>query len=196
MEKQRADKLILEYRDKIFGFALGKTRNISAAEELASDIVCEVYVSFRKAEEIPNPDGYVYRIASNVYANYMKRMNGSAQNVDVSEVMLPFYDEGFSQIEMDGELQELRREIGYLSEKQRRVIYLHYYENKSVSEIAKSLGISPGTVKWHLSDARSALKEELIMEKYNDDLSVNPIEFASMGHNGTSGSKGGHGRYV
>ena len=46
MEKHRADRLITVYRDRIFGFALSKTGNISQAEELASDIVCEVYKAF------------------------------------------------------------------------------------------------------------------------------------------------------
>ena len=35
MDKQTADKKIYEYRDKIFGFAMDKMRNIDQAQELA-----------------------------------------------------------------------------------------------------------------------------------------------------------------
>ena len=66
MEKTMADKLIFQYMNKIFGFALDKLRNIDQARELASDITCEVYGSFLKADNIANIDGYVYRIARNV----------------------------------------------------------------------------------------------------------------------------------
>lgn len=190
MKKQYADQLISQYQNKIFGFALEKMRSISSAEELASDIICEVYSSFLRSKEIKNPDGYVYRIARNVYAKHIRNLKTNAVCMDISELILPFYDSGFEKSEHYDDLQRLRKEIGYLSERQRKIIYMHYYEDKSVAEIGKLLHISAGTVKWHLSDARSSLKEELIMEKYNDDLALNPITFCSMSHNGSVGSKG------
>lgn len=190
MKKQCADNLILQYQNKIFGFALKKVRNISQAEELASNIVCEVYQSFLNAESIANTDGYVYRIASNVYAKYIHAITEGKKFESLSEVTLPFYDDSFDKSENEESFAQLRKEIGYLSQRQRTIIYLHYYEKKSIKDIAQKLGISSGTVKWHLSDARSALKEELTMTKYNDDLAVNPIKFSNMGHNGYIGEKG------
>lgn len=53
-------------------------------------------------------------------------------------------------------------------------------------DIAKKLNISVGTVKWHLSDIRSGLKEKIDMVK-NSNLSVNPIYFINMGHSGSPG---------
>ena len=43
MNKQDADKYIFEYLDKIFGFSLDKMKNIEQAQELASNIVYQVY---------------------------------------------------------------------------------------------------------------------------------------------------------
>lgn len=190
MKKQHADQLILQYRDKLFGFALEKMRNIAQAEELAANIVCEVYASFLNAEEIVNPDGYVYRVASNVCAKYIHRLVTGRSFADVSERTVPQEDHTQENLENAEELARLRREIGFLSERQRTVIYLHYYEKKSVSEIAARLNISAGTVKWHLSDARCTLKEELTMETTNSSLTVNPIRFTSMGIDGYPGEKG------
>lgn len=190
MNKQQTDRLILQYREKIFGFALEKMRNISQAEELAADIVCEVYASFLNAEEIANPDGYVYRVASNVYAKYIHRLATGRSFADVGEMTVPQEDRVQEDLENAEELIRLRQEIGFLSERQRTVIYLHYYEKSSVSEIAARLNISAGTVKWHLSDARCTLKEELMMETTNNSLTVNPIRFASMGIDGYAGEKG------
>lgn len=190
MEKQRADKLILQYQNKIFGFALEKMRNISQAEELASNIVCEVYQSFLTADSIANADGYVYRIARNVYARFINSFVKEKKLENISEVVLPIYEDKFDRLENEETFCRLRRKIGYLSQRQRTVVYMHYYEKKNVKEIAEKLDISVGTVKWHLSDARSTLKEELTMKKYNDDLAVNPIKFSSMGHNGYVGIKG------
>lgn len=85
--------------------------------------------------------------------------------------------------------QSIRKEIGLLSQRQRVIIYMYYYDNICINDIAKRLNISCGTVKWHLSDAKSNLKEEMVMPR-KDNLSVNPIKFAGMGHSGTPGSTG------
>ena len=190
MEKQSADRLIIEYKERIFGYALNKMRNISQAEELASDIICEVYNSFLQADEIINTDGYVYRISCNVYSKYIHRLTTGRNFEDISEILVPYNDNTQEKLESEITLQSLKNEIGYLSQRQRTIIYLHYYEKKSVAEISKKLGISKGTVKWHLSDARNNLMEEMVMERNSDNLSVNPIRFETMGHNGYTGDKG------
>lgn len=188
MNKQTADKCIYAYRDRIFGFAMSKARNVEVARDLASDIICEVYSSFLRSDNIVNLDGYVYRIARNVWAKYAQRLiqNKSFENID--ELTVPFYD---STDEDETEILEtLRSEIGYLSDRQRRVVYMHYYENLSVAEISKRLNISAGTVKWHLSDARDKLKEGITMSINEKNLSINPIRFSSMGHGGEPGTTG------
>ena len=68
MDKEYVDKIIAEYMEKIFGFALSKTMNTDKAEELASRITFDVYVSLLKSDNINNVSGYIYRVASNVYA--------------------------------------------------------------------------------------------------------------------------------
>lgn len=187
MDKKTADRTIFEYRDRIFGFALDKVRNIDQAQELASDIMCEVYSAFLKPVNIANLDGYVYRIARNVWAKFVHKLETGRQFEDISnmEIAAP-EDNSEDELAM---WQLLRREIGYLSGRQRAVVYMHYYDKLTVAEIAKRLEISAGTVKWHLSDAREKLKEgiEMNIEK---NLEINPIYFTDMGHNGYTGSKG------
>ncbi|GEM_PF-903891 len=187
MDKKTADNKIFEYRDRIFGFALEKVRNIDMAQELASDILFEVYRSFLKHENIVNLDGYVYRIARNVWARFVHKLETGRQFEDISnmEIAVP-EDNSEEELAMQ---QLLRREIGYLSQRQRTVIYMHYYDKLTVADIAKRLGISAGTVKWHLSDARVKLKEGIKMN-IEKNLDINPIYFTDMGHSGYTGSKG------
>ena len=49
----------------------------------------------------------------------------------------------------------------YLSQEQKLVTVLYYYDDYSVKEISKILDISEGTVKSRLSKAREILKEKL-----------------------------------
>lgn len=205
MEKQIADKKIFEYRDRIFGFALEKVHNIDEAAELASDIVYEVYRSFLNADTIANFDGYVYRIARNVWAKYLYKLETGRR----FEYAGDFYELEIESKEESERIQKkaeeetialLKKEIGFLSKRQRLVIYLHYYDKLSVEAIAKRLDLAPGTVKWHLSDARGKLKEGMEMSRKLDqgqnldsveqDLEINPIRFISMGHSGIPGTTG------
>ena len=71
MEKQQADKLIVEYLPKIYGFAMKKAFSFAEAEELTSDIVAEVYHSLLSANEIINLDGYIWRISGYVYSKFV-----------------------------------------------------------------------------------------------------------------------------
>ncbi|MCI6920870.1 MAG: hypothetical protein MR817_10300 [Lachnospiraceae bacterium] len=68
MDKQKADELIFSYVRKIFGFAMSKLSKIDEAEELAAEITFQVYSSILKQDKIENPDGYIFRIAQNVFS--------------------------------------------------------------------------------------------------------------------------------
>lgn len=188
MDKQTADKKIYEYRDRIFGFAMEKTRNVDQADELASDIICEVYRSFLRGGDIVNVDGYVYRIARNVWTKYVRRLTENRSFEDIDNVVIPYYDK--RQDENSEAIEALRREIGFLSDRQRLIVYMHYYAELPVAEIAKRLNISAGTVKWHLSDARVKLKEGITMTINEQNLELNPVKFTNMGHWGSVGTTG------
>lgn len=188
MDKQTTDKKICEYRDRIFGFAMEKTRNVDQADELASDIICEVYRSFLRADNVANLDGYVYRIAHNVWSKYVRRLAENRNFENIDNVVIPYYDK--REDEDTETIEALRREIGCLSDRQRLVVYMHYYAKLPVGEIAKRLNISAGTVKWHLSDARTKLKEGITMTINEQNLELNPVRFSDMGHCGSPGSTG------
>ena len=56
---------------------------------------------------------------------------------------------------------ELIEAFGTLSVQQRAVTYLTYWDDRSVTQVAESLGVSEGTVRRQLARARSRLREAL-----------------------------------
>ena len=60
---------------------------------------------------------------------------------------------------------DLVTHFSQLPDQQRAVAALFYLEDVSVSEIAKTLGISTGAVKFHLNRARTNLRVLLEAEK-------------------------------
>lgn len=194
MEKQKADKIIVEYFQKIYGFAIKKSFSYEEAEDLCADIVQEVYLSLLKSDEIYNIEGYIWRISEHTYSKYVsskKRHEG----VSIDGMEIPYYDT-FSFEESDEEAIRLRREIAYLTERRRTIVYQFYYENKSISYIAQTLDIPEGTVKWHLNKARNELKEGFFMERKIGKLGMAPITATCYGHDGNPGGNSGPEYYL
>lgn len=189
MEKQNADLIITEYYKKLYGFALSKTSNIDKAEELASRITLEVYSSLLKSGEISNINGYIYRIACNVYAKYVSDDKDSA-HLALETVNVPINIDFEKEIIDTETAKTLRREIAYLSEIQRKIVVMHYYGNLKLAEISKRLSVPLGTVKWHLYEAKNSLKEGIDMKRKIGTLGINPIKLVNMGHSGYAGKEG------
>ena len=194
MNKQQADELIVQYLPKIYGFAMKKSFSYQEAEELSSDIVAEVYLSMLSAKEIVNIDGYVWRISEHVYSKFVsskkKREGISIDGMDIPDDISVWDDE------VDSELDLLRREIAFLTQTRRKIVYSFYYENKTISTITEEMGIPEGTVKWHLNKARNDLKEGFIMERKIGKLGIKPIEATGFGHGGNPGSNNGPEYYL
>jgi len=194
MNKQEADKVIVEYLPKIYGFAMKKAFTYAEAEELSSDIVSEVYLSLLSAKEILNMDGYIWRISEHVYSKFVShRKNREGISIDGMDIPdnTPIWDED-SQAEID----LLRREIAFLTQTRRKIVYSFYYENKSISTIAKEMNTPEGTVKWHLNKARNELKEGFIMERKIGKLGIKPIEAIGFCHGGNPGNNEGPDYYL
>ncbi|MCR4721916.1 MAG: RNA polymerase sigma factor [Lachnospiraceae bacterium] len=193
MDKQKADKLIEEYFQKIYGFAVSKSYSSDEAEELSAEMVKEVYLSFLGSAEIANPDGYVWRICSNVFSKHVNAKKKQAVSIDGMEI--PYYAD-FDLREREEELAKLRKEIAFLSTSRRKILLAFYYEGKSISKISAETGLSEGTVKWHLNKARNDLKEGFKMERKIGNLGIAPVEAINISHSGRPEKDGGPEKYL
>ncbi len=195
MEKQFADKMIEQFQTKFFGFALSKCQNMQEAEELAARITCEAYVTMRQVEDVYNWEGYLYRIAWNVYAKYVQEQKkNDSKEFEALELSDEFDFE--KDLWHKDELQKIRNEIAWLGKRHREIVVSHYYHNKKLGEIAKQLEIPEGTVKWHLSDAKKQLKKGMGQMREKGRLGIEPITLGTKGNMGTPGSMGDTNAFV
>ncbi len=193
MEKPQADRIIEAYLPKLYGFAAKKSFSPQETDDLCSDILLEVYRTLLRSEEIYNLEGYIWRISERTYAKYVaekKRREGLSLDGMTPDALLSYQDADPFE-DADEEYRRLRREVAFLTEKRREVVFRFYYEGRSVSAIASELGLPVGTVKWHLNKAKKELKEGLTMERSIGKLGLSPVEAESIGHSGTPGANGG-----
>lgn len=190
MEKQQADRIITEYLPKIYGYAMKKSFSYDEAEDLCSDIVQEAYFSLLRTDKIYNLSGYIWRLSEHCYAKYVSLKKKQA-GISIDGMEIPYYED-FLPDDAGEEAMRLRREIAFLTEKRRRIVYLFYYENKNIADIAQTLKLPEGTVKWHLNQARNELKEGFSMERKIGKLGLNPVTATrGFGHSGCPGNNSG-----
>ena len=176
MEKRELDIKMTDMAKSILSYCMARTSNHFEAEDLAQDIIVEIYKS---ADNIRNADafyGFMWAIAGNVYKQWCKKKakNKECEITDsLFNVAEPLGDER-------DDLHLLRRELALLSEKYRKAVILYYIENKSCSEISKHLAISESMVKYLLFKSRQILKEGITMERTYGEQSYNPKELSIL----------------
>ena len=170
MDKQELDAKVEEMAKALLSYCSARTSDFFEAEDLAHDIILEIYKS---ANNIRNDDavyGFMWAVAGNVYKQWCK---SKAKNKEC-ELTDELPDVAELPIEDDSALYLLRRELTLLSEKYRKAVVLYYIENKSCSEISNRLSISESMVKYLLFKSRQILKEGMSMERNYGQQSYNP----------------------
>lgn len=164
------ENIVLKYAKKIFGFAYAKTHNSYDAEDLSQEILLQILNNKTDFSDVENMDAYIYRICCYTWSNYLRKNKPEWNMINCSEEIISSIpsDENIEQDLIDRNLfDKLRQEIMYLSRTRRDITIMYYYENKSGDEIAKILGIPSSTVRWHMSETKTILKERIEMTDTN-----------------------------
>lgn len=160
------------------------------SEDTILDIVQDSYVKgFKNLSQLQDPDkfrAWIKRIAHNSAVDYLRKtkpvMFSTMSTEDDS--FIEFEDdrtENLPEVVIDQkETTRLVKEIlDSLSDEQRLVVGMFYYEQMSVKEIAQTLGISENTVKSRLSYGRKKIEMQVKeLEKKGTKLySLAPLPF-------------------
>ncbi len=98
------------------------------------------------------------RVVRNRCIDMIRRRRASDGDVDEVVATTPNPEEA---LQIDQRSQALRRALASISDDKREVVVLRDYLDLSYAEVAKVLGVAPGTVMSRIHRARLALKEAL-----------------------------------
>lgn len=148
------------YRDRLFAAAFQVCGNAADAEDAAQEALLRYHISEKQFESEQHIRAWLLRVtincAKNVSRSFFRR-----NTVPLEDYM--------DSLEFDsGESREIFREVMNLPETYRLVIHLYYYEDYSVAEIGKILGLTESNVKVRLSRGRQKLKKAL-QEVWDDE---------------------------
>lgn len=123
--------------------------------ERAEDAVQDALVkALSGAVEPDNLSGWIIVVAINYVKQSWRHDNARGR---AYLRVITFNDEVDRESEHAVDNITVRAAMAHLSERQRAVVTLHYFEGLTVEQIGEALGVSPGTVKTQLSRGRHAL---------------------------------------
>ena len=128
------------------------------ADDIAQDALVRAYVSSGSFLGRSKFKTWLFRIAYNCYIDHRRKVSPIKVDPESREAMnLTSGDSADSRFKY----QQLYQALDKIPEKEKAAIVLHYFEDKSIKEIAAILDMPSGTVKYNLSVGRNHLKDYL-----------------------------------
>src|SRR4051794_24828526 len=161
--------LLEKHRSPVIHFLYRMVQNAGVAEELAQEVFLRVYRSRATYEPTARFTTWLFRIATHLALNALRdNKNERLQDHlddDSSEMPARQVSDTRPTVEQhmvyQAKLDEVRRAIAALPEKQRAAVLMHKYEEMEYSQIAKVLNCSESAVKSLLFRAYEALRARL-----------------------------------
>ena len=158
--RMETQALAENYRDRLFAAAFQVCGNAADAEDAAQEALLRYHTSEKQFESEQHIRAWLLRVSINCAKN-LSRSFFRRNTVPLETYM--------ETLEFDsGESRQIFRAVMNLPEKYRVVIHLYYYEDYTVAEIGKILGLTQSNVKARLSRGRQLLKKEL-QEVWEDE---------------------------
>jgi RNA polymerase sigma factor (sigma-70 family) len=155
--QERFQDLVEEHKKILYKVCNSYCRNQDHREDLAQEIIIQLWRSFRSFDARCQFSTWMYRIALNVAISFYRRENTRAQYVLSDDVrLLNTRDETADQ---SAEIQSLYQFIEGLDPLNKALVLL-YLDGNSYREIADVLGITETNVATKISRLKQAMRQE------------------------------------
>jgi RNA polymerase sigma-70 factor (ECF subfamily) len=142
--------LVHAHQKKVFALAYSFFRNKEDALDLVQETFLRVYQKIDLFQDGRRFEAWLLQIARNLCIDYYRKHYGKRREAEVSTPVedLPIADKRADGETRAADLQDvLSRCVDRLAERQRTIFIMRHYNQLKIEEIARILGISPGTVK-------------------------------------------------
>jgi len=157
------EKISDDYSMVLLNWAYKKTGNKTDAEDLAQEVLVQVFRSAHKEPNIDKLDNFVWKIAHFVWCNHLRKsvVSKSCVSIDSLEYEFPSEEDHAERYaeaeEMSERIKKMRLKVANLNYLQREIMIMHYIDELPIKSISKKLSITEASVKWHLHETRKKL---------------------------------------
>ncbi len=164
--------LVNRYKDLVFTLALRMLKHREEAEEVAQDAFIKVYKSLNKFKGDSKFSTWIYRVTYNTCLDRIKKNKKYFNDVPIdayTENKLETIDNALELMIAEEKSAFIKGCVNQLNSENSYLITLFYFEELSLDEIAKIVGMKANAVKVKLFRARKKLAvilEQQMQEKH------------------------------
>lgn len=141
-----------KYSALIYRLAFQYTLNKATAEDITQDVFIKLFVNNKRFANDEHEKAWIIRVTINHCKNILKSKNNNhLQLLDTEHIDEHFENRSIEKI-------DIQQSIKDLSQNERTIILLYYYEDLTTKQISKYLKMNENTVKSHLKRAKIKLK--------------------------------------
>lgn len=153
------EALFRQCRGRVYTLAFKWTKSAFAAEEITQDVFISVWTGRGHLTGVKDARAYFYTILYNKVSRYLKNEANKARILKLSLWNAREASNETEETIYANEGQKfINKAIGQLSPRKKLIYELNRREGKSTHEIAKTLKLSPHTVKSHLIQAMKLIR--------------------------------------
>lgn len=158
-DKQAFHELIQQNKRIIYKICNSYCRNAQDREDLAQEIIYQLWRSGHSFQAEHRFSTWMYRIALNTAISFYRKSTLPRSTVPLTEHVIDMGPDPGADTETDERIRQLQEFILALNELDRALILL-YLEEKSHREIGEILGISTSNVGTKIGRIKERLKEQ------------------------------------
>jgi RNA polymerase sigma-70 factor, ECF subfamily len=168
--------LVKRYKDLVFTLALRMLKNRDEAEEASQDTFIKVYKSLSKFKGDSKFSTWIYKVAYNNCLDRLKQNKKKYQHVSIDDftgIQIASMETALDAMEQEEYQSKIQRCLQLLPSQDAFLLTLYYFEEHSLEDISKIVGLTANNVKVKIFRSRKKLakilKERLepeIIEQY------------------------------
>lgn len=152
--------LVDRYKDLVYSLSLRMLKNREEAEEVSQDTFIKVFKSLPRFKGDSKFSTWIYRIAYNTCLDRLKKNKKFYNDVPIDEFtehQVRTIDDALENLEAKEREQAIQDCISLLPSEDGFLLTLYYYEEQSLDDISKVMGLTPNNVKVKLFRSRKKL---------------------------------------
>lgn len=157
LRKIRLEQIIREYADMIFRIAYNNLGNVSDAEDILQEVSLTLVTCDAPLHDEQHLRFWLCRVTLNKCRNHRKSLLRRKTEPLTEDIP-------YSQKEYTGVIEQLRK----LPDKYRTVLFLYYYEDMTIEQIARVMQKNSNTVGSQLRRGKELLRKILTDGGYNN----------------------------
>lgn len=159
LDSSNFEKLFRLHFANLTGYVYGFVKSEEAAKDIVHDAFLTLWNNRGRVDTSYSLKAYLFTLSQNYALNYLRHRRVVVANE--REIGEWFESAPGEWNEYEWRLACLAEKLPELPEKQREVLHKCIIEGKKYKEVAEELGVSPNTVKTHITRALKFLRDEI-----------------------------------